>query len=203
MFRSRSPSCPARRCRSSASTISRNVACRPNLTIADASITTNVYMRGIGSGLDRGFEQSVGLFVDGIYMGRSKQYRAPMFDVDRVEVLRGPQPVLFGKNTTAGAIKIETRKPAPGDRVSADISAEYENKFNGRQMSGVVSGSPTETTGLRLAALYSETDGFARNTFRNVDEPGIEPMGRAHHWCLGAFRRILGHCQVRARGLQV
>lgn len=146
----------------------------PNLHIADTSITTNVYIRGIGSGLDRGFEQSVGLFIDGIYMGRSKQYRAPMFDVDRVEVLRGPQPVLFGKNTTAGAIKIETRKPKPGEALSADFMAEYETQFHGFQYQGVVSGSPSESTGLRFALLYADTDGFARNTYLDVDEPGIE-----------------------------
>ena len=74
----------------------------PNLKIADTSVTTNIYMRGIGSGQDRGFEQSVGLFVDGIYMGRSKQYRAPFLDVQRVEVLRGPQPVMFWQEHDGG-----------------------------------------------------------------------------------------------------
>lgn len=147
---------------------------QPSLKIADTSVTTNVYMRGIGSGQDRGFEQSVGMFVDGIYMGRSKQYRAPMFDVDRVEVLRGPQPVLFGKNTTAGAVKIETRRPQPGDPFSADVSAEYEVEFNGRKVSTVLSGGPTDELGVRLAALYESSDGFAENTYRGIDEPAIE-----------------------------
>lgn len=147
---------------------------QPNLKIADTSVTTNIYMRGIGSGLDRGFEQSVGLFVDGIYMGRSKQYRAPMLDVDRVEVLRGPQPVMFGKNTTAGAIKIETRKPQPGADLSAELAAEYEFEHEGKQITGVLSGSPTDTFALRFAGMYEETDGFAANSYRNVDEPAVE-----------------------------
>lgn len=146
----------------------------PNLKIADTSVTTNIYMRGIGSGQDRGFEQSVGLFVDGIYMGRSKQYRAPFLDVQRVEVLRGPQPVMFGKNTTAGAIKIETAKPTPGEQLSAEVSGEYEMEFNGRKISAIVSGSPAPSFGLRLATLYEESDGFATNTYRDIDEPAIE-----------------------------
>lgn len=147
---------------------------QPSLKIADTSVTTNVYMRGIGSGQDRGFEQSVGMFVDGVYMGRSKQYRAPMFDVDRVEVLRGPQPVLFGKNTTAGAVKIETRRPQPGDPFTADVSAEYEFELNGERVSTVLSGGPTDQLGLRLSALYESSDGFAENTYRDLEEPAIE-----------------------------
>ncbi len=146
----------------------------PNLTIADTAVTTNIYMRGIGSGLDRGFEQSVGLFVDGVYMGRSKQYRAPMFDVDRIEVLRGPQPVLFGKNTTAGAIKVETRKPRPGQDWEAEVSAEHEFEYSGNHYTGAIAGSPTETLGLRFAATYEESDGYLRNTLLDRDEPSTE-----------------------------
>ena len=67
-----------------------------------ATPTSNVeYMRGIGSAPNAGFEQSVGTFIDGIYLGRARQTLAPMFDVSRVEVLKGPQSILFGKNTPA------------------------------------------------------------------------------------------------------
>lgn len=148
----------------------------PNLRIADTSVTTNVYMRGIGSGQDRGFEQAVGLFIDGIYMGRSKQYRTPFLDIERVEVLRGPQPILFGKNTTAGAIKIETAKTRPGDSFAADFSAEYEMEFGGEKVTGIFSGSPSETLGLRLAVSYENADGYTENTFRNQDEPEVEQI---------------------------
>ena len=67
----------------------------PAFYVGDGIVSTSVNMRGMGSGGDRSFEQSVGMFIDGIYMPRSRQYRAPFFDAERVEVLRGPQAVLF------------------------------------------------------------------------------------------------------------
>ena len=63
----------------------------PNFSIGDGVTTNLITMRGMGSGEDRSFEQSVSMFVDGIYMPRSRQTRTPFFDADRVEILRGPQ----------------------------------------------------------------------------------------------------------------
>ena len=74
----------------------------PNLTMTETGISTQMYIRGIGSGNNQGFEQSVGQYVDGVYYGRQQLIRAPFFDLERAEVLRGPQSVLFGKNTIAG-----------------------------------------------------------------------------------------------------
>ncbi len=83
----------------------------PNLQVSETGIANNIYIRGIGSGLNQGFEQSVSTYMDGIYRGRGHQSRMPFLDLERVEVLRGPQPILFGKNAVAGAVNLVGAKP--------------------------------------------------------------------------------------------
>ncbi|MEH6608892.1 MAG: TonB-dependent receptor [Halioglobus sp.] len=145
----------------------------PNLHIASASVNTNIYMRGIGSGNNQAFEQSVGMYIDGIYMGRGRQYRAGFVDVERVEVLRGPQGTLFGKNTVAGAVNITTASADPGEELNGEIAASVES-YDGRVYEGYLSGSLSDTFGARVAFKYRETDGYVENTLLDEDEGQIE-----------------------------
>ena len=147
----------------------------PNLHIADAPVNTNIYMRGVGSGNNQGFEQSVGMYIDGVYMGRGRQYRAGFLDVERVEVLRGPQGTLFGRNTVAGAVNITTASARAGDELDAMIMASAES-FDGRLVEGHVGGGLSDTVGARLAVKYRETDGFVDNTFLGRPEGSIEEL---------------------------
>lgn len=96
----------------------------PNLTMNQTGIGTVIAIRGISSGINQGFEQSVGQYVDGVYYGRAQLARAPFMDLDRVEVLRGPQSILFGKNSIAGAISMHTARPS--EEFEGSITALYE-----------------------------------------------------------------------------
>ncbi len=145
----------------------------PNLHIADAPVNTNIYMRGMGSGNNQAFEQSVGMYIDGIYMGRGRQYRSPFMDIERVEVLRGPQGTLFGKNTVAGAINILTANPSLDEPFEGNITASAESN-SGYEGQLVVSGALSDTFALRAAVKYRESDGFADNKFLDSDEPNMD-----------------------------
>ncbi|HXV40683.1 MAG TPA: TonB-dependent receptor plug domain-containing protein, partial [Steroidobacteraceae bacterium] len=96
----------------------------PTLFMTETAIGNNISIRGIFSGVNPGFEQSVGTYVDGVYRGRPQQTRAPFLDLERVEVLRGPQSILFGKNSVAGALNITTARPT--EEFEAMVSALYE-----------------------------------------------------------------------------
>ena len=148
----------------------------PNLYIAAASVNTNIYMRGVGSGNNQGFEQSVGMYIDGIYMGRGRQYRAGFMDLERVEVLRGPQGTLFGKNTVAGAINIITASPDVGEGLSGEIGVSLES-HDGQIYEGFVQGSLSDTFAARLGFKHRVTDGYMDNEFLNRSEGEIDETG--------------------------
>ena len=148
----------------------------PSLHIADAPVSTNIYMRGIGSGNNRGFEQSVGMYLDGVYLGRGRQYRSALMDIERVEVLRGPQGTLFGKNTVAGAINISSASPVVGEEMQGEINASVEEN-GGAIYEGFLQGSLSDTLAMRAAFRYRETDGYVYNAFLEQDEGALEETG--------------------------
>ncbi len=145
----------------------------PGVQIGKGAIFTPINIRGIGSGGNRGFEQSVGMYIDGIYMGRDRQFRAPFLDLERVEVMRGPQGILFGKNTIAGAINISTANPKLGGDPEFRGTARWESETNTYLLDGMASASLTPTLGLRVAAQYRNSDGYVDNITRDMDEPGV------------------------------
>ncbi|MFM5906331.1 MAG: TonB-dependent receptor, partial [Novosphingobium sp.] len=126
-----------------------------------SSANTNFYIRGFGNGANNaGIEPSVGLFVDGVYRSRSASMIADLPDVQRVEVLRGPQSTLFGKNASAGVISLVTKKPQ--FNFGGNVEASYGN-FNALVAKGVVTGPLSETIAASLAAGYNHRDGYVTN----------------------------------------
>ena len=134
----------------------------PNFQVSQDPIGDKINIRGIQSGTQAGFEQSVGTFVDGIYRGRGSQARNAFLDVAMVEVLRGPQPTLFGKNTIAGALNITTAKPTA--ELEAELSAAYNIDFDETELQGYISGPITDSLRGRLVGMDRQMDeGWVEN----------------------------------------
>lgn len=144
----------------------------PNFSKSDTSIGQYLVIRGISSGINQGFEQSVVQFVDDVALSRGTLARMPFMDLERVEVLRGPQNVLFGKNAIGGAISMVTAKPT--EELMARTLLEYVPDSNGTRVTGVVSGPFSEAVRARLAIRYSEDDGYFHNNLTGNKEPGLE-----------------------------
>lgn len=144
----------------------------PNIHFTESGFSTQVRVRGIGSDNSQGFEQSVGMYVDGIYYGRAQLFRAPMMDMERAELLRGPQGTLFGKNSIAGALNLTTAKPT--DEFEGEVTVSYEMENEQDEITGYISGPITENLRARLAVRGYEEKGYYKNTFKNVDEAQSE-----------------------------
>jgi outer membrane receptor protein involved in Fe transport len=148
----------------------------PNLSLSGTPGINTVRIRGLGTGGgNSAFEQSVGMYVDGIYAGRGYQFSLPYLDVERIEVLKGPQGVLFGKNSIAGAISITSARPSP--EFEGEIGLSYEAENDGYSVEAVINGELMPGLSGRLAASYIEEGGWIDNTLLNDDDQPEVEMG--------------------------
>jgi outer membrane receptor protein involved in Fe transport len=134
----------------------------PSLHVSEAFGGDQIFLRGLGPGVNFGFEQAVGQVVDGYFYGRSRFSRLQFLDLERVEILKGPQGAIIGKNTTAGAINITTAKPTKDFEAWATAGYEFEGS-EGYNIEGAISGPVTETLSVRFALRYENKDGFLKN----------------------------------------
>ena len=141
----------------------------PGLNInSDGSGRAFIAIRGVGVTLVQSVQPGVGLFIDGIYQPNTAYLNNPLLDVERIEVLRGPQGTLYGKNTLGGAINVITR--APSDVLEARANGSYAGPDNSWLVSGAVSGPIAgDVLGFRIAASHRQQDGFLTNTLLNKD----------------------------------
>lgn len=146
----------------------------PNFNIQETQIDSTLSIRGVSTGNNKGFEQSVGMYFDGISYGRSQLVRTPLVDLERVEVLRGPQPTLFGKNAIAGAVNVVSAKPT--SEFEGKLSASYEIEHEETQLLGVLSGPIAKNLNGRLTASYRDMDGWIENTKLLRKEPQREEL---------------------------
>lgn len=133
-----------------------------------------ITIRGLGTnsgGTNDGLDQGVGLYIDGVYRPRTGTVINDLLDLDSVQVLRGPQGTLFGKNTVAGAIDVRTKLPSFAPEFASDIT--YGN-HNYMRAQASASGGLTDTLALRLSGLVSARDGLVYNTTQHQDWDNYE-----------------------------
>lgn len=144
----------------------------PSVHIGESGSANQVFIRGVGSGNNQGFEQSVGTFIDGVYYGRARNSRAAFLDLERVEVLKGPQSTLFGKNTIAGAINITTARPT--EEFTGYVEGVYDEELGGVGVTAMISGALSDTVRGRLVGKVYEDDGWMDNQASGEDGPQKE-----------------------------
>lgn len=140
----------------------------PALHISEGTVSNKLFLRGVGSGQDSGIEQSVGTVIDGVYQGRSKATTATLFDIERVEVLKGPQTTYFGNNTIGGALNIITKTPS--DTTERSVSGTFADHGEST-IQAILSGPFSDGFKGRLAIQSHSIDGWLKN---------INPMGEDH-----------------------
>ncbi|WP_057884264.1 TonB-dependent receptor [Tsuneonella troitsensis] len=141
----------------------------PGLNInSDGAGRAFVAIRGVGVTLVQSVQPGVGLFVDGIYRPNTGYLNSPLLDVERIEVLRGPQGTLYGKNTLGGAINVISRKP--GNEFEGRASASFAGPDNQLIVAGSIAAPIVQDLlAIRVAASHQEQDGFSRNTVLDAD----------------------------------
>ncbi|WP_439101149.1 TonB-dependent receptor [Congregibacter sp.] len=144
----------------------------PNFQKSDTVLGQYLVIRGIGSGINQGFEQSVVQFVDDVPLGRGPLARVPFTDLERIEVLRGPQNVLFGKNAVAGALSMVTAKPT--EEFAGRLLVEYEPEYQTSLVTGMISGPITDSLRGRLSVRYYDDGGYYENNLNGNDEANRE-----------------------------
>jgi len=143
----------------------------PNLNFSAQGINstvTNVFLRGIGqSNWSETQDPKIGIYIDGVYLSRPQGGMVDLIDVDRVEVLRGPQGTLFGRNTTAGLIHIITKDPTEALEGFANLGIGTEGHI---VMRGVLNVPMGDKLSARFAVMSKETDGFIKNQITGEDQ---------------------------------
>ncbi len=136
---------------------------------------SSVAVRGIGNNpASDGLEGSAGIYLDNVYLGRPGMAVFDMLDIEQIELLRGPQGTLFGKNTTAGVLNITTKKPTFSPERTVEVSGGENGYFQGK---GTVSGALTDTLAGRLSAYRTRDDGYTKNIYNGDDLNGGERQG--------------------------
>ncbi|OZA74054.1 MAG: hypothetical protein B7X77_08995, partial [Caulobacter sp. 39-67-4] len=140
-------------------------AVTPGISVGEVSggVGGTVALRGVGTtaGSNPTFEQTVAINVDGVQLSRGGAVRVGQIDMEKIEVLRGPQALFFGKNSPAGVISITTADPTA--TFQSEVRGGYEFNAGERQIEATISGPLSNTLGARLVVYGADIDGWRDN----------------------------------------
>lgn len=150
--------------RSNVNTLRDMARYAPNLALPQSSTVANqrIIMRGVGSVGNSAIEPTVAVFIDGVYYPRPSSIVGSMTDLERAEVLRGPQGTLFGRNASMGALNVVTKNPTDGHE--GRISFGYGD-YDEKRVSGYINSAISEMASARLSFQASGRDGYGENTY--------------------------------------
>ncbi|MCA0201751.1 MAG: TonB-dependent receptor [Proteobacteria bacterium] len=156
--------------------------------------TPHIFLRGIGSTTFNGNQaNAVGLHVDGVYQGATITYGFGLLDLERVEILKGPQGTLFGRNTTAGVINFIPRKPDPAEGTNAQVRATY-GRFNEANLEAAGGFAISDEAAVRVAAVTLNRGGYVTN--KNPTS-GLKDQGAIDIWSArGQVRYVPGDFDI-------
>lgn len=154
----------------------------PNVSLDDIGTsrgTANFSIRGLGVNSSiPSIDPTVGVFVDGVYLGLNAGVVFDLFDLESIEVARGPQGILFGRNTTGGAVLINTGNPTDELEYSARVAYEVPGADDrggaNKYVMGTVSGPLTDTLSGKIGAYFNEDEGYFRNLANGNDHGAAE-----------------------------
>ncbi len=138
----------------------------PGLVFTSSAGVGDPYLRGVGGTVSPVGGSSVATFVDGVYLTRPVQSLQDFYDLERVEVIKGPQGVHLGRNVVGGALRIFTRDPVPYREGQADLLL---GSYNQRQANAAFNAPLSARSSFRLAGTVRRRDGYSRNVFRGED----------------------------------
>ena len=140
----------------------------PNMLMSKGNFTTaQVSIRGIGNlAVGAAADSGTGVHFNGVYLNSPRVFETEFFDTERVEILRGPQGTLYGRNTTAGVINVISRKPE--EEFGADIQLSLGD-YSAVKGKGAINFPLGENWAQRFAGFYSKRDGFVDNEFTGND----------------------------------
>lgn len=179
------------------------IALTPNVTLVETQNAGNAFVIIRGITQNRNSEPSVAVIVDGVQQVNPAQFNQDLFDIEQIEVLKGPQGGLYGRNAIGGAIIITTK--APTDEFAGNITAGVDNGF-GYFLRGGISGPLAENVKFRVAGSYYDTNGFIPNTFLGEDADPVEDFSLRANLLVEASDRLTFDLrgsmnQLRTQGL--